>query len=58
MGNNDPLKLVKPTAPKYAIWIAEDVAIYSRMGRPNAVRRFFLWLFFGWSWAKVEQVDA
>lgn len=50
----DPLKVVKPTSPQYAIWIAEDVAIYTRMGRPNAVRRFFLRLFFGWRWKAVN----
>lgn len=51
---DDALKLVKPPSPQYAIWIAEDAAIYTRYGRPNVVRRFFLWAFFGWRFTKVE----
>lgn len=54
----DPLTLLKPTTPKYAIWIAEDVAIYTRFGRPNWFRRFWLWAFFGWTWAPIEQVEV
>lgn len=54
MTETDALKVVKPDAPKYAIWIAEDCAIYTRFERPNAVRRFFLWAFFGWRWVRVE----
>lgn len=50
----DPLTLVKPTTPQYAVWIAEDAAIYTRFGRPNVLRRFFLWAFFGWRWERVR----
>ena len=51
---NDPLKVVKPTEPLYAIWIAQDAAIYTRRGRPNVWRRFWLCVFFGWIWVRVE----
>jgi hypothetical protein len=50
----DPLRVLKPTKPKYAIWIASDAAIYTRFERPNVVRRFFLRAFFGWRWVRVE----
>ena len=50
----DALAAVKPRKPQYAIWLAEDAAIYTRYERPNVVRRFFLWLFFGWTWTKVK----
>ena len=50
----DALAAIKPRKPQYAIWLAEDAAIYTRYERPNVVRRFFLWLFFGWTWTKVE----
>lgn len=54
---NDPLKILKPPSPQWAIWIAEDVAMYTRYERPNTVRHFFLWLFFGWRYTKVKQND-
>lgn len=50
---NDALRMIKPTEPKYAIWLTEDWAIYTRSDRPNILRRFFLWAFFGWRWTKV-----
>ena len=27
---NDPLKILEPPSPQWAIWIAEDMAIYTR----------------------------
>ena len=50
----DAFKGCKAPAPQWAIWLAEDAAIYTRYGRPNCVRRFFLWLFFGWRYTKVK----
>ena len=52
--DDDALKLLKPPPHLWAIWIAEDCALYTRFGRPNAVRRFFLRLFFGWRYVKVS----
>lgn len=53
--DDDALKLFKPPPHLWAIWIAEDAALYTRFGRPNRVRRFFLWLFFGWRYTKVKK---
>ena len=39
----------------YAIWIAQDCYLYTRFGRPNWFRRFWLWVFFGWRWTPVEK---
>ena len=52
--DDDALQLFKPPPHLWAIWIAEDAALYTRFGRPNVVRRFFLWLFFGWRYMKVK----
>lgn len=54
----DALIQVSPRTPKWAIWIAEDAAIYSRMKRPNAWRRFWTWAFFGWRWTPVAPTAA
>lgn len=48
------ISTIKPARPRYAIWIAQDCAIYTRMARPNAWRRFWTWAFFGWRWTSVE----
>ena len=40
---------------KWAVWLAQDVVLYSRERRPNLVRRFFLWAFFGWRWVPLKR---
>lgn len=38
----------------WGVYLAQDVVLYSRASRPNLVRRFFLWAFFGWRWEPLK----
>ena len=49
----DPLAEVSPQL--WAVYLVQDVVLYSRASRPNLVRRFFLWAFFGWRWVPLKK---
>lgn len=51
----DPLEAIKLPSHLTTIWIAEDVALYSRKPKPNAWRRFWTWAFFGWRWKDINK---
>lgn len=37
------------------LYLTKDIVLISAKPKPNAFRRFMLWLFFGWRWQDGEQ---